>query len=315
MPKSIKTLVHLSFVIVGLSLLVVIALGVRQYRLNNQYAEISALSERALFGFGTIRDQVTEAMLSSDADTLTAVIPDIELLSTQVSRIYDYAMIPAQYKLAIANNVDLSGLVIELRKLESAPDTASARLALQHDLRQIGENLIKVDRIITSHIRDSVISFQLTVIGTMGILISFASFILIMLYRRAVMPLLDLSAHVGRGDDKTLTQFDCAPEAGLEIQRFVGSVNELLARTRASELHGLQNGDTGQEQLAQTVNETVNTLNAMINYAQLLLESEPADLSAEQREMLSRIVESGERISGRWQEAGCGFDPQRKPGG
>ena len=147
MFRSVKSLLYLSFVIIGMSLLLVIVLGVRQYRINDQYTEISSLSERTLFGFSTIRDQVTEMMISGSFEELKTIIPDIEQLNTLVSKLYDYKMIPAQYKLAMADTIDLSGLVIGLRRLETAESKKTAALELQREMRRIGENLIKVDRI------------------------------------------------------------------------------------------------------------------------------------------------------------------------
>lgn len=308
MFNSIKTLVYLSFIIIGISLFVVIVLGIRQYRLNSQYAEISALSERTLFGFSTIRDQVTESMISGDYVALKTVMPDIEHLNTQVSKLYDFPMIPAQYKLAMTDSIDLSSLVIDLRKLEAVTDQKAASLVLQRKMRQIGENLIKVDRIITAHIRDSVIGFQLTVIGTMGVLISCASFILIVLYRRGVMPLLQLSRQIGNGDVAEQQKFNCSPDAGVEIRALVDSVNDMLAGASSADLSDPHIDRAQLDVLSQTVNETTNNLNAVINYAQLLLESNPEALSLEQREMIGKIVESGERISDRWQNINQGFD-------
>ena len=303
MFKSVKSLLYLSFLIVGMSLFLVIVLGGRQYLLNNQYTEISSLSERTLFGFGTIRDQVTETLISGNYDELKAIIPDLEQLNTLVSKLYDYQMIPAQYKLAMADTIDLSGLVIGLRRLELAESKKTASLELQREMRRIGENLIKVDRIITSHIRDSVIGFQLSVIGTMGILISCASFVLIVLYKRGVLPLLELSRQAETKEVDRDQGFDCPHEAGTELQTLVDSLNSMLAERRSPDP-----GDADHDLLSQTVNDTTNNLNAVINYAELLLESDSEGLSAEQREMVGRIVASGERISEQWQRISREFD-------
>ncbi len=308
MFRSVKSLLHLSFVIIGMSLLLVILLGVRQYRLNDQYTEISSLSERTLFGFSTIRDQVTEMMISGSFEELKTIIPDIEQLNTLVSKLYDYKMIPAQYKLAMADTIDLSGLVIGLRRLEVAESEKAAGLELQREMRRIGENLIKVDRIITGHIRNSVISFQLTVIGTMGILISCASFVLIVLYKKGVSPLLELSRQAAAGAVEEDQYFQCPPEAGRELQVLVESVNTMLASRQSPEQSGDAPGDADHDLLSQTVNETTNSLNAVINYAELLLESGTDELSAEQREMVGRIVASGERIGEQWQRISREFD-------
>lgn len=307
MFKSVKSLLYISFLIIGMSLFLVSVLGGRQYRLNTQYTEISNLSERTLFGFSTIRDQVTEALISGNYDELKAIIPDLEQLNTLVSNLYDYQMIPAQYKLAMADTIDLSGLVIGLRRLELAESKKTAALELQREMRRIGENLIKVDRIITSHIRDSVIGFQLSVIGTMGILISCASFVLIVLYKRGVRPLLELSRQAEAGEVDQAQGFDCPPEAGTELQTLVDSLNRMLAE-RQSPDPGDATVEADHELLSQTVNETTNNLNAVINYAELLLESDSQGLSAEQREMVDRIVASGERIGEQWQRISSEFD-------
>ncbi|MGI9537969.1 MAG: hypothetical protein ACR2PB_12935 [Desulfocapsaceae bacterium] len=308
MFRSVKSLLYISFIIIGMSLLLVIILGVRQYRLNDQYAEISSLSERTLFGFSTIRDQVTEMMISGRFEELKTIIPDIEQLNTLVSKLYDYKIIPAQYKLAMADTIDLSGLVIGLRRLEVAESEKTSSLELQREMRRIGENLIKVDRIITGHIRDSVIGFQLTVIGTMGILISCASFILIVLYKRGVRPLLDLSRQAATGEVEEAQGFRCSPEAGTELQVLVESVNEMLTSRRSSAQSDSAPGEGDHDLLSETVNETTNSLNAVMNYAELLLESGTDELSAEQREMVGRIVASSERIGEQWQRISREFD-------
>ena len=134
MFKSIRVLLYASFIIIGLSLLLVILLGVRQYRINAQYSEISSLSERTLFSFSTIRDQVTESMVSGSYAELKDIIPDIEQLNSQVTRLYDYPLIPAQYKLAMTDSIDLSGLVINLRKLNSSEASTDGGLEILQEL-------------------------------------------------------------------------------------------------------------------------------------------------------------------------------------
>ena len=175
-------------------------------------------------------------------------------------------------------------------------------------MRRIGENLIKVDRIITGHIRDSVIGFQLSVIGTMGILISCASFVLIALYRRGVRPLLELSEQAGSGEIDRRDGFSCTTEAGTELRALVDSLNRMLSARETSGGDGESPSEADHELLSETVNETTNNLNVVINYAQLLLESGSEELTAEQREMVGRIVASGERIGKQWQRLSSEFE-------
>lgn len=305
MLKSIRSILHFCFIIVGISLFLVLVLGIRQFQLTGQYNEITALSERTIFAFSTIREQVTESLITRNYIKLKGVIGEIELLNNNISRLYDSTLIPGQYKLAMADKVDLTGLVIALRKIDSEQNTETASLDLQQELRLIAKSLITVDRIITGQIRDSVVGFQMSIIGAMGILISSASFFLIILYRRAVRPLLDLSK---QAEDFSIeeTGFNCRREAGTEIVQLASSVNALLERlpqeTNDDDLHH----DAGL--LSATINETTNALNGIINYAQLLLESEDDGLfSEEQQHMLKKIINDGERVAGQWQKLNSRF--------
>jgi hypothetical protein len=301
MFKSIRSILYFSFVIIGISLFLVIILGARQYQLSSRYTATTMLSERALFAFATIREQATESLIARDYNQLKKVIPAIEQLNNTVSRLYDSDVIPGEYKLAMADRIDLAGLVISLRKLDTAPDKPVAGVELQQELRHIGDSLFKVDRIITGQIRDSVVNFQLSIIGALGVLISCASFILIGLHRTAIKPLLDLSTQAHEGVEES--GFRCPAEAGTEIVRFVSSANEIMARLPATRQLLSESETHDSELLSTTVNQSANRLNGIINYAQLLLESEGADqFGEEQRKMLENIIDNGERIGEQWQE-------------
>lgn len=308
MFRSIRSILYFSFLIVGISLFLVIILGLRQYQLSSRYNEITMLSERALFTFATIREQATESLILRDYDQLKDVIDALGQVNNSVSRLYDSDIIPAQYKLAMVDRVDLGGLVISLRKIDSARDKAAAGIELQQELRRISDSLIKVDRIITGQIRDAVISFQLSVIGALGVLLSGASFILIALYRRALRPLLALSAQTS---DEGVEEggFYCPAEAGAEIVRFVDAANEVMSRLPAAAQLSSDAASHEADILSTTINESANGMNGIINYAQLLLESEgTVHLTEEDRKMLEKILESSERIAGQWQNISRRFN-------
>lgn len=299
--KSIKSILSVSFIIVGVSLLLVIVLSFRQFQLTRQYTDITAISERTLFAFSTIREQVTQSLITRDFRQLKTIIPEIELLNNNISRLYDSGIVPGEYKLAMADNIDLSGLAISLRKIDGEQNQTEAGLKLQEEMRLVSQSLIKVDRIISGQIRDSVVSFQLSFIGVMGFLISCASFILIALYRKAAKPLLDLSEQAAK-EAVGKTGFICQQEAGSEIVQFIASVNELLEKVpRLGD-----SGSTGMlyngKIVSTTINETTNSLNGILNYAQLLLESDTDNqLDEEQRQMLEKIIDNGEKIAAQWQ--------------
>ena len=290
---------YTSFIVVGISLSIVIGLGARQFQLNRKYSDISALSEKTLFTFSTVREQVTEALISRNEALLKAVIPEIEELNNTISRFFDSDVIPGQYKLALTDRIDLAGLVIDIRKVGSASEVPDTGLRLQQEMRLIGENLLNIDRVITGQIRNGVVGFQLSIIGVMGLLISSLCFILILLYRRTISPLFELGRRLG-DTQETCERFDCATEAATEIAEITDSLNRLTAKHSAAEVD-LPQPREDRETLERTVNETTNGLNGMINYSQLLLESEE-QLSENQRLMLQEIINSGERIADQWQK-------------
>ena len=302
MFKSIRNILYLSFIFVGIALFFIIILGVRQYQLTTRYSETTALSERALFGFSTIREQAAEYLIAGEYGQLKSLVPEIEQLNNNVSQLYDSGVIPAEYKLAMADKIDLAGLVIDIRKLESAPDRISLGISLQREFRQISDSLIKVDRIITNQIRDAVVNFQMSMIGALGVLMSCASFILIILYRKAVNPLLDLTRQAAEPGVERIG-FDCPPDASDEIIRFVDSANRIFAQLPGGEGTGPEMQAHDLELLSNAINESTNGLNGIINYAQLLLETTDQDqLPEEQRNMLEQIIESSERLAAQWQQ-------------
>jgi len=305
MFKSIKSILYLSFIVVGVSLSLVIYLGIRHYQLNIQYSEITTLSEGTLFSFVTIREQITESLISGDYQPLRGINEEIEQLNNSISRLYDSNVIPGQYKLAMADKIDLTGLAIAVRKLSLDEADTQTRLQLQQELRHLAENLYKIDRVISRQIRDSVISFQLSIIGAMGILISCTSFLLIILYRKAIRPLFELTSDVEAGEIEGKINLQATAEAGSEITTLVERFNQLLAEAgRNNEF--VEKGGKDGELLSTIINETTNGLNGMINYAQLLLESE-VEIGSAQRQMLQQIIDNGERVASQWQDVSQKF--------
>lgn len=305
MLNSTKSIIYISFFIVGISLFLVIILGARQFQMNREYSEITGLSERALFTFATLREQVTESLISRDYQLLKGVIPEIEELNNTISRFFDSSIVPGQYKLALTDRIDLAGLVIDLRKVGSDQDDPDSGLKIQQDLRVIGDNLFKIDRVITGQIRNSVISFQLGMIGAMGLLISCTSFILVLLYRKTIAPIFNLSRQIS-SNPLEHDQLVCSNEVATEIIEITASLNRIIAEQ--SKVNGIDTslGHEDQETISRTINETANNLNGMINYAQLLMESD-SQLAEDQKRMLEQIIDSGERIADQWRKVSQRF--------
>ncbi len=249
----------------------------------------------------TIRETITEAFISGNWNRLDTIIVDIEQLNGELTRLKDNKLVSPELKLALVDKIDLAGLAILTRQVMNSPENKEQGKKLQEMLRYISDYLIQYDRIIAGQARQRLVNFQKAVIGALGLIISLASFSLVLLYRNTVSPLLNLAAQVQSGDLVPGGIVLHHPVAR-EVVELADAV-DLLVR-RSENTGQIINKDRSAELLiAEAINETTNRLNGIINYAQLLYDSTDQEESGqEQREMLQKIIESGSEIANEWQK-------------
>jgi len=298
---SLKRLVWVAFVVVSVLLVGIILLGAYQYRLAGSYNKVISQNERALFHYMTIRETITEALISGSWKRLDTVIVDIEQLNRELTRLKDNRLVSAELKLALVDKIDLSGLAILTRQVMNSPEKVEQTKKLQEMLRYIFDHLIQYDRIIVGQARERFVNFQKVVIGALGFIISLASFSLVLLYRNTVSPLLNISAQMQSGE---------LVAGGIVLQNPVAKevveladVIDILLRKSEGQTQLVNNDGSAELLLGEAINETTNRLNGMINYAQLLYDSTDQEESGqEQREMLQKIIDSGNAIADEWQK-------------
>jgi hypothetical protein len=268
---SLKKLVWLAFLVVSFLLAGIILLGGYQYRLAGGYSQIINQNESALFHFMTIRETITETLISGDWQRLEKVSGDIEKLNSELTRLKENKLVSAELKLALVDKIDLTGLAILLRQVQSDPDKVLRSRLLQEQLRSIADFLLQYDRIIVGQARERIVNFQAVVIGALGLIISLASFSLILLYRNTVSPLLQLSRQI-QSDTFDATAISLGQPVAKEVADLAQAIEKLaLPLYSNSESEG--NSRDVEAILAEKVNETTNRLNGIINYAQLLYDS------------------------------------------
>jgi hypothetical protein len=299
---SLRKLVWLAFLVVSVLLAGIILLGGYQYRLAGRYNTVISQNEGALFHFMTIRETITDTLISGNWEQLERVIGDIEKLNSELSRLKENKLVSAELKLALVDKIDLTGLAILLRRVISDPEKETRSKELQERLRAISDYLIHYDRIIVSQARERIVNFQMVVIGALGLIISLASLSLILLYRNTVSPLLLLSRQVQSEaflqDGIVLNQ-----PVAREVADLAEAIGQLALRSSNEGEKIEQNGTEVKALLAETVNETTNRLNGIINYAQLLSDSaDQLGMAEDQKEMLQKIIDSGVNIAREWQK-------------
>jgi nitrate/nitrite-specific signal transduction histidine kinase len=298
---SLKKLVWLAFLVVSFLLAGIILLGGYQYRLAGGYSRIINQNESALFHFMTIRETITATLISGDWQRLDKVSGDIEKLNSELTRLKENKLVSAELKLALVDKIDLTGLAILLRQVQSDPDKVLRSRQLQEQLRSIADFLLQYDRIIVGQARERIVNFQAVVIGALGLIISLASFSLILLYRNTVSPLLKLSRQL-QSDTFDATAISLGQPVAKEVADLALAI-EKLAIPLHSKAENAGNGRDVEAILAEKVNETTNRLNGIINYAQLLYDSsEQLQITDEQKKMLQKIIDSGVHIASEWQK-------------
>lgn len=298
---SLKRLVWLAFLVVSILLAGIILLGVYQNRLADGYSKVISQNESALFHFMTIREMITETLIAGDWERLERVNSDIEKLNSELSRLKENKLVSAELKLALVDKIDLTGLAILLRQVIADPDKVKRSKQLQEQLRSISDFLLQYDRIIVGQARAQIVNFQMVVIGALGLIISLASFSLILLYRNTVSPLLQLSRQI-QSDTFEENGLMLGKPAAKEVADLAEAIEQLALRSEGRV--GLeQNGRDVEALLAETVNETTNRLNGIINYAQLLYDSsDQLQMTEEQLAMLQKIIDGGVHIAHEWQK-------------
>lgn len=291
----------MAFVTVSVLLAGIILLGAYQYRLAGSYNQVISQNESALFHYMTIRETITEALISGNWQRLETVIADIEKLNGELTRLKDNKLVSPELKLALVDKIDLSGLAILTRQAMNSPENNDKGKKLQEMLRYIADHLIQYDRIIAGQARQRIVNFQKTVIGALGLIISLASFSLVLLYRNTVSPLLNLAEQVQAGDF-TSGGIVLQQPVAREVVELADAV-DLLVRRSEGKAQMVSGNSSAKLLIAEAINETINRLNGIINYAQLLYDStDPDEAGLEQREMLQKIIESGSSIADEWQK-------------
>lgn len=297
--RSLRRLCRITFLVTALLLAMLVLTGFQQNTLINSYNTIVEESEKTIFLYATIREQTTEGLLSRDSALLLASAKEFEKLNGIYTAMLDNHLIPSQYKLSFLKDLDLEFVVVNLKKLAALPDNEKLKLTILNQLRQINNQFLKFDRIVIGEMKTRVMRHQKSALILMGFIVALTCFSLIILYQKSVVPLLELANQAKRvQDDDERTPLTAGINSSEEIISLISSFNQLLNSNEKNILS--TQPDKGQEAaFSAMVNEVVNGLNGIINYSQLLKDyCESEQIADEQKEVLSKIIQTAEKSAG-----------------
>ena len=133
---SLKKISRLAFVGMAFLLFFVIFLSIRQMQMTERYNTIIRQSEEVLFQFATIREEITTALIKNDWKKSATAAKQLKNLNSSLARLQENPLIPGQYRLDMAKQIDLTALALSTKEVLSADDKIQQSLILQKKSRK-----------------------------------------------------------------------------------------------------------------------------------------------------------------------------------
>jgi PAS domain S-box-containing protein len=216
---SLRTTSYTAAIFVALILGFLLLLGSRQYRSHKEYEKIIEQNEKIIFQFATIREHINESLLESRYQQFNNIAHEIENLNVNISQILQQPIIPDEYRLSFAGQVDFAGIILLLRNIGSGDQSQANIRQLNQEIRILGERLMLFDRVIANHVKRKLVGFQNVVIGLLAIILFIVIYILLFWHSQIAVPLIDLV--------KQAKEVTAGKRSSISVRRKNGEVAEL----------------------------------------------------------------------------------------
>lgn len=227
MALPIKQTIYSIYIIVLVALGALLSQGIRQHQLYQEHESIISQTESLIFQFSIIREHVSDSLLDSQQTKLSGISSEMEKLNSNLSTILSNQSIGDEYKLTFLNSIDLPGIILLLRKIESGDASLENMRNLNQEMRALGERLILFDRVLVNNAKQKLIGFQNIIIGSASLIVFLLVIVLALFHRNLIIPLFELVRQ------SSLALFDREKSVSLstpsqELNKLVDSVSELL---------------------------------------------------------------------------------------
>jgi signal transduction histidine kinase/HAMP domain-containing protein len=258
MILSLRTTSYTAAIFVALILGFLLLLGSRQYRSHKEYENIIKQNEKIIFQFATIREHITESLLENRHQQLSNITSEIENLNVNITQILQQPIIPDEYRISFAGQVDFAGIILLLRGVGSGNQTQAKIRQLNQEIRILGERLMLFDRVIVEHVKRKLVGFQNFVIGLLAIILFIVINILLFWHRQIAAPLIDLVKQAKEVTSGKRSAISVRKKGG-EVAELAGSFQNLLLQ---------QNRTTSEFTRYNKVLEMVHNVSESVWHAQ-----------------------------------------------
>lgn len=185
----LKKIIYTFYLAVSISLVLLLFMGVRQSQLYHAQVEVVEQTEKLLFQFSIIREHISTALMAGEQVPLHGLSKEMETLNYNLTKVLDTRQIGEEFKLSLANSIDLPGIVLLLRSVEAGEASREDYRRLSREIRTLGERLMLFDRVLVNSSRERLIGFQNMVIGASALAVAMLVGILVLFHRRLLTPL------------------------------------------------------------------------------------------------------------------------------
>ena len=185
----LKKILYTFYLVISLSLVLLLFMGIRQSQLLHAQVGVVEQTEKLLFQFSIIREHISTALMKGEQVPLEGLSKEMETLNYNLTKVLDTRQIGEEFKLSLVNSIDLPGIVLLLRSVESGEATQEDHRRLSREVRTLGERLMLFDRVLVNSSRERLIGFQNMVIGASALAVSLLVGMLVLFHRRLLNPL------------------------------------------------------------------------------------------------------------------------------
>jgi nitrogen-specific signal transduction histidine kinase len=168
-------------------------LAFNQFQLYGRHEEIISRTEKLIFQYSTIREQIIEDIVTGRLDQLAGISSAVEELHNNIIKILDNRLIPAEYKFSFMQQIDLPGLILLLRRTAAEKEDPNLIRLINAETRIIGERFTLLERLILGYAKQKLVDFQMVIIGTLALVVFLVTTLMVITYRFLILPVINIS--------------------------------------------------------------------------------------------------------------------------
>ncbi|NOQ45218.1 MAG: hypothetical protein GQ559_00850 [Desulfobulbaceae bacterium] len=244
---DLKKLYMTMSVLVIILLVVITALGAKQYLLYRYCEKAVSRSNKLLFQFTSMKEHINESLLTGVEINILEISKEIQSYDEDIQNITDDFLIPKEFKASFISQVDLMGLVVQLRTTKEAGQSSPEQMAkLSQMLRSINARLQRFHQTLNTYTQSLLLALHRITVGTLALVVFIVTSLLFLVNKYVSEPILQLYRTVRQ----TLQADEGAGKFTLNAS--IAELSKLVKHT-AGEKHRLTNLQTCLENVRWTL--------------------------------------------------------------